>query len=183
MLATFKARAHEVSAEVLQVATVPEAVELVLACLRQEGVADAAGCYAAWADCPFLAGLDRDALSACVPGLRFDVGPELARGSRVGISQMDWAVADTGSIAQDATTVDQRLVSSLPLTHIAIVATDRLVPDLAHLLAVLSPEQVNNISLITGPSRTADIERVLTIGVHGPERLVIVFVDALGGAP
>jgi L-lactate dehydrogenase complex protein LldG len=35
--------------------------------------------------------------------------------------------------------------------------------------------------MITGPSRTADIERVLTIGVHGPERLVIVFVDELGG--
>jgi L-lactate dehydrogenase complex protein LldG len=36
--------------------------------------------------------------------------------------------------------------------------------------------------MITGPSRTADIERVLTIGVHGPERLVIVFIDQLGGA-
>jgi L-lactate dehydrogenase complex protein LldG len=35
--------------------------------------------------------------------------------------------------------------------------------------------------MITGPSRTADIERVLTIGVHGPERLVIIFVDELGG--
>ena len=38
-------------------------------------------------------------------------------------------------------------------------------------------EQTNYISFITGPSRTADIERVLTIGVHGPEKLIIVFVD------
>jgi L-lactate dehydrogenase complex protein LldG len=37
------------------------------------------------------------------------------------------------------------------------------------------------LSFITGPSRTADIERVLTLGVHGPERLVIVCVDDLGG--
>ena len=41
----------------------------------------------------------------------------------------------------------------------------------------IRPEQTNYISFITGPSRTADIERVLTIGVHGPEKLIIVFVD------
>jgi L-lactate dehydrogenase complex protein LldG len=58
-----------------------------------------------------------------------------------------------------------------------VVRADRLVPDLAALFAVLSPAQTRYLSLITGPSRTADIERVLTIGVHGPERLVIVVVD------
>jgi len=45
-------------------------------------------------------------------------------------------------------------------------------------LSRLTPAQTNYISFITGPSRTADIERVLTIGVHGPERLIIVVVDA-----
>ena len=41
------------------------------------------------------------------------------------------------------------------------------------------PKSAHYIAMITGPSRTADIERVLTIGVHGPERLVIVFIDQL----
>ena len=57
--------------------------------------------------------------------------------------------------------------------------TGQLLPDLPSVLAKIRPEQTNYISFITGPSRTADIERVLTIGVHGPEKLIIVFVDEL----
>ena len=47
-------------------------------------------------------------------------------------------------------------------------------------LADADPARMNYLSMITGPSRTADIERVLTIGVHGPVRLIIIFVDELG---
>jgi L-lactate dehydrogenase complex protein LldG len=95
----------------------------------------------------------------------------------VGISQLDWAIANTGTLVQDAACVDQRLVSTLPLIHIALIRSDRLLPDLPSVLAKIRPEQTNYISFITGASRTADIERVLTIGVHGPEKLIIVFYD------
>jgi L-lactate dehydrogenase complex protein LldG len=47
-------------------------------------------------------------------------------------------------------------------------------------LQQIHPSRTGYISMITGPSRTADIERVLTIGVHGPARLVIVCVDEWG---
>ena len=63
----------------------------------------------------------------------------------------------------------------------ALIATAGLRPDMPSVLAEVDPGSASYIAMITGPSRTADIERVLTIGVHGPERLVIVFIDQLGG--
>jgi L-lactate dehydrogenase complex protein LldG len=101
--------------------------------------------------------------------------------SHVGISQMDWAIANTGTLAQDSTPFEQRLASSLSFIHIALVATDGLLADMPSLLTKINPKESSYIAMITGPSRTADIERVLTIGVHGPQRLIIVFVDELKG--
>jgi L-lactate dehydrogenase complex protein LldG len=94
---------------------------------------------------------------------------------------MQWALADTGTLVQDSTAVEQRLVSSLTTIHIAIVPISGILADMPTLLTRLHPDKSAYIAMITGPSRTADIERVLTIGVHGPERLIIVFVDDMGG--
>ncbi len=181
MFETFKARAEAVSAVVQRVPTRAEALALVLARLRDEGVAHAPGAYAVWADGPFLRGLDRAALAGRVPGLRFDVSRQVAAEARVGISEVDFAIAETGTLAVAADAVDQRLASMLTCVHIALVPTSRLVGDLAALFVRLSPAQTRYLALVTGPSRTADIERVLTIGVHGPERLLVVFVDDLDG--
>ncbi len=176
---TFKMRAEAVSAEVHRFARKTEAINFITHYLREAGVADAAQSYALWADCPFLAGVNKQQLEQQVPGLSFDVTREKAAVAKVGISQLDWAMANTGSLIQDASAVDCRLVSTLPGIHVALICTDRLVPDLPSVFARIRPEQTNYISFITGPSRTADIERVLTIGVHGPEKLIIVFVDEL----
>jgi L-lactate dehydrogenase complex protein LldG len=90
---------------------------------------------------------------------------------------MDWALADTGSLVADQTAVEQRLASTLPTIHIAIIGTDRILADKSAVFTRINPAASRYIAFITGPSRTADIERVLTIGVHGPKRLIIVFVD------
>jgi L-lactate dehydrogenase complex protein LldG len=148
--------------------------------LKREGLADAPGAYALWAECLFLNGIDRSQLQQ-IPGLRFEVNQELAAGARFGISQMQWALADTGTLVQNSTAIEQRLVSSLPTIHIAIAPTSGILPDMPTLLTRLSPKESGYIAMITGASRTADIERVLTIGVHGPERLIIVCVDELEG--
>jgi L-lactate dehydrogenase complex protein LldG len=178
MFEQFKTRAEGVSAEVHRNGTRAEALEFITGFLRQEGVADAPQGYALWAACPFLDGVDRSALDG-IAGLKFTITRELAAQARFGISQVGWALADTGTLVQDSAAVEQRLVSSLVDIHIAIVPTRAILPDMPTLLELLRPEQSNYIAMITGPSRTADIERVLTIGVHGPERLVIVFVDEL----
>jgi L-lactate dehydrogenase complex protein LldG len=181
MYDTFRARAAAVSAEVHRFGDKAQALHFVLGLLRQEGVSAAPGAHALWASGPFLAGADHVALSRDVPGLRFDVTRELAATARVGVSEADYAVTNTGTLAFAAEGVEGRLVSMLPPLHVALVPTGRLVPDLPALFERLSPAQTSYLALVTGPSRTADIERVLTIGVHGPKRLVIAFVDDLAG--
>ncbi len=181
MVDAFKVKAEAVSAEVHRFATKAAALDFILVFLKKEGVADAPQSYALWAESPFLKGLDQGQLSKEVPGLKFEITRELAADSKIGISQMDWAIANTGTLVQDSTPVEQRLVSTLPVIHIALIATDRILADLPALLTKVNPNESGYIAMITGPSRTADIERVLTIGVHGPERLIIVFVDELGG--
>ena len=179
MFELFKTRAEGVSAEVHHFTTGEAAGEFILRFLMDEGVADAPAAYAVWAPCPFLSIVDTRQFMA-TSGVRFDVTRERAAEAKFGISQMEWALADTGTLVQNAAAVEQRLVSTLPDIHIALVPTTGLLPDMPALLSRLTPEQSNYIAFITGPSRTADIERVLTIGVHGPKRLIIVFVDELG---
>ncbi len=177
----FKLRAEAVSAEVHRFPQKTAALDFILQYLKEAGVSDSPQSYAVWADCPFLRTVNKGQLAERVPGLIFDVTRGNAAASKVGISQLDWAMASTGSLIQDAATVDRRLVSTLPNIHIAIIETNRLLADMPAVFSNIRPEQTNYISFITGPSRTADIERVLTIGVHGPEKLIIVFVDDMAG--
>jgi len=181
MFEIFKARAETASAEVHRFATKDQALEFIIDFVRSDVPGDGASFNALWADCPFLAGLEKRLISDKVHGLTFDVTRDRAATARIGISQMDWAIANTGTLVQDATAVEQRLVSTLPHIHIAIVKIGEIVADLPALLAKVDPRRAAYISFITGPSRTADIERVLTIGVHGPERLIVVAVDESGG--
>jgi L-lactate dehydrogenase complex protein LldG len=173
----FKIRAEAVSAEVHRFATKAEGLAFITSFLRDAGVSTEPNCGAVWAADSFLDANGPQRLSEQVPGLTFEVTTEAAAAARVGISQLDWAIAGTGTLVQDATAVAKRLVSTLPPIHVAVVGTGRILESLGGVLQRLRPDQVNCISFITGPSRTADIERVLTIGVHGPERLIIVFVD------
>lgn len=181
MYEQFKTRAEGVSAKVHRFAAKPAALDFIINFLQTEGVADTPQAYALWADCPFLDELDLPSQRE-LPGLKFEVSRDLAAVAKFGISQADWALADTGTLVQDSTAVEGRLVSTLTEIHIALLPTNAILPDMPAMLTRIHPDNSSYIAMITGPSRTADIERVLTIGVHGPSRLIIVCVDDLGGA-
>jgi L-lactate dehydrogenase complex protein LldG len=180
MYEQFKSRALAVGAEVHRFGTRAAVLEFLLPFLEKEGLTDLPGGYAVWADDDLLDQGEKQHLSG-VPGIRFGVNRPLAAQARFGISRMEWAVADTGSLVQDQSDPSQRLVSSLPDIHVALVPTANIVANKVELFQRINPSTSRYIAFITGPSRTADIERVLTIGVHGPQRLIIVFVDELQG--
>jgi L-lactate dehydrogenase complex protein LldG len=183
----FKSRAEAVSGEVHRVASDAAAAEFLAGFLESEGVADRPGARAVCVATAGLAGIRPEALAARIPGLTLDVDRKSAAESRVGISAVDFGLADTGTVVQDASSVPLRLASTLPEIHVALLRTGAILPGLDELMPRLEPARSPYLSFITGPSRTADIERVLTIGVHGPVRLVIVCVDespaAAEGAP
>jgi L-lactate dehydrogenase complex protein LldG len=181
MYDTFKAKAEAVGSEVHRFCTKAEALLFILDFLKKEEVKDEPGSYAVWVDGPVLTSVETNGLSKKNSGLKFEVTRRLAKDAKIGITQMDWGIANTGTMAQDSTAVVQRLASALPWIHIALLCTKTILPDLQSLLSKMHPQKSGYIALTTGPSRTADIERVLAIGVHGPERLVIICIDESGG--
>ena len=189
MFESFKARAEAVSGEVHRFATDAAAGDFLAGFLRAEGVADQPGRRAVWTAMGGPSGIHPEKLAAAIPGLTLDVDRKSAAESKVGISTMEWGLADTGTVVQDATRVALRLVSTLPEIHVALLRTGTILPNLEALLPHLDPASSPYLAFVTGPSRTADIERVLTIGVHGPFRLVILCIDeppadpARGGKP
>jgi len=64
----------------------------------------------------------------------------------------------------------------LPAHHLAIVSAEHIYESFEDLFTALGPDLPTNITVESGPSRTADIELTLTVGVHGPERLTIIVV-------
>ena len=182
MFDKFKTRAEAVGSEVYRFKTKTEALEFLIPFLKKEGVSDAPKSYALWADSPFLKGIDRKSIESDVPGMKFEITRELAVDSLIGINQMAFALTDTGSLVADQTAIEDRLVSTLPEIHIAIISTNNILDGKAAVFSKINPGNSKYIAFITGPSRTADIERVLTIGVHGPKRLVIIFVDDMEGS-
>lgn len=109
-----------------------------------------------------------------------DYKKELAA-TEVGISYADYLVAKTGSAILIANNDEPRLLSLLPEASIIISEATNLVSDLSEAVKLLKDRNLfvgsNCITIISGPSRTADIEKVLVTGVHGPKKLYVIIVE------
>jgi len=101
----------------------------------------------------------------------------------VGITTADYGLADTGTLVIVSGTEQHRLMSLLPPVHICLLDSARILPSLTDLLAHLqdrfseAESAPKNMTCITGPSRTADIEQTITMGVHGPRSLHLILYD------
>ncbi len=96
----------------------------------------------------------------------------------VGITSADYALADTGSLVLFSSTEEARMISLLPPVHVAVAPRACLLAGLDELLSLVPrpADRSSSMLLITGPSRTADIEQILVRGVHGPGEIHVVIV-------
>ena len=121
-----------------------------------------------------------------VPALR-EAGVEVftdhirlhAETAQGGISEAQYGVADLGSILQVGDEIDARIVATMSADYFGILKESTIVDDYDAMFDVICalPEMPNFVGFVTGPSRTADIECVSTVGVHGPLRLSIVIIQ------
>ena len=97
------------------------------------------------------------------------------------ITSCEWLVARTGSIVMSAAQESGRTVSVYAPVHICIAHTSQVVYDVKDALAKAREKYSGNlpslITFATGPSRTADIEKTLVVGIHGPKEVYVFLVD------
>ena len=93
-------------------------------------------------------------------------------------SEAVYGLADTGSVVLGAAPGEPRARSLLPERHISLLREDRILAGLEELFAALGGELPSALAIVSGPSRSADIEQTLTIGVHGPGEVHVVLVPA-----
>ena len=117
------------------------------------------------------------------PASRNDVRQRLAE-SGMGITGADYAIAETGSVVVLPRRGLSRLVSVVPPVHVAIVRPSDIVGTLDDLFTLRRLEYARDggemgsyLNFITGPSRTADIEQTIVVGVHGPREVHMVLLN------
>lgn len=95
----------------------------------------------------------------------------------VGLSSATAALAETGSVIVASGAGGSRLATLLPPVHVALVPASRLTSDIFTWTAARDGRFPANVTLISGPSKTADIEQTMAIGVHGPKRFIVVVYE------
>ena len=94
-----------------------------------------------------------------------------------GVSTAIYGLADTGSVVLSSST-EARAQSLLPDVHVTMLREDLILPGLDELFAALGDDLPSALAIVTGPSRSADIEQKLAVGVHGPREVHVVLLPA-----
>jgi L-lactate dehydrogenase complex protein LldG len=101
--------------------------------------------------------------------------------AELGVTCAQWGIAETGTLVLESAHERHRLISLLPPLHVALLPSQALLGTLGDALAAvrssLGAPASRTITFVTGPSRTADIELTLVVGVHGPRELHVLVHD------
>jgi L-lactate dehydrogenase complex protein LldG len=98
------------------------------------------------------------------------------------ISRAIYGLADTGSVVLASSPDEPRARSLLSPVHITLLDEERILSGLAELFAAVGSELPSALAIVTGPSRTGDIEQTLAVGVHGPGEVHVVLLPTRGGS-
>jgi L-lactate utilization protein LutC len=109
-----------------------------------------------------------------------DPGRDGAAAAALGVTAAAYGVAATGSVLLAAGPAAPRTTGLLPERHLAVLPEERLLPGLEELVERLPSlaASASQLVLVSGPSRTSDIEMTPVLGVHGPERVIVLVVGA-----
>jgi L-lactate dehydrogenase complex protein LldG len=91
-------------------------------------------------------------------------------------SRASYGLADTGSVVLAAGADEPRSRHLLPEVHVSLLAESQIVPGLEELFAAVGSALPSALAIVTGPSRSADIEQRLVVGVHGPREVHVVLL-------
>ncbi|MDZ7759037.1 MAG: lactate utilization protein [Desulfovermiculus sp.] len=202
LLEAFTPKAEAVSAQVFPVSGLEQALhQVVQSCAHKQACTPlASGCeqdlseaaadlcsLKSWSKIMAAPGLGSQELQPLVSlcreqsikliqdGLRQHLG-----GLDVGLTWAEYGVAETGTVVMDSSREDIRLAGMISEIHAVLLPASAIVPDTSSLTRRLQDDfdkGPNYTAFITGPSRTADIERVLTLGVHGPLEVHIYILE------
>jgi len=126
-------------------------------------------------------GLSPFVVAAAGPSGHDELVAQLAE-CAAGVTAVDYAIAETGTIVLSSNERSALLVSLLPTIHVALLRASQISATLGEVISKLSSERVGpnqscaSASFITGPSRTSDVELTLSIGVHGPKELHVIII-------
>ena len=166
-VARFKERCLALSSSVAQVRERSDAPAAIAHYLAQKDLPRAGVCW------PELAELGWQGA-----GLRIE--PRPARGEdKVGITGCYCAIAETGTLMLLSGADTHAATSLLPDTHIAVVRASRIVRSLEDAWDLLRREHGSlprQVAFVSGPSRTADIEMTMVLGIHGPYRVHVILL-------
>jgi L-lactate dehydrogenase complex protein LldG len=175
LLQLLREKAEAVQVVVQEVPDLAQACRYAVDLTRSQGGATLAAPGWDPGTLPVLQDLCREAnLELLTENLR-----EQASRLHTGLTLADFGLAETGTLVLESTSEDRRLATMLTETHVAVLPTSRLKPEVGAIegeLHGLMASPPRYLAFITGASRTADIERILTLGVHGPLELHLLLL-------